>query len=67
MNQQSLCKKWGSLAEMTINADNNMLRDSQGQFAMGCKPEEETFWIELLLSFGACVQQVGKVGDATKA
>lgn len=52
---------------MTINADNNMLRDSQGQFAMGCKPEEETFWIELLLSFGACVQQVGKVGDATKA
>lgn len=57
----------GSLAEMTINADNHMLRDSQGQFAIGCKPEEEKFWTELLLSFGAGVQRVGEVGDATKA
>lgn len=62
-----VAKFGGSLAEMTINADNNMLRDAQGQFAIGCNAEEEKFWTELLLSIGTGAERIGKVGDATKA
>lgn len=62
-----VAKQGGELAEMTINADNTMLRASQAQFAIGCKKESEPFWTELLSSFGAGVQHLGDVGDATKA
>lgn len=57
----------GDVAEMTINADNTMLRTGEGSFAIGCKEEDEKFWTDLLLSFGKEVSRIGDVGDATKA
>ena len=62
-----IAKHGGELAEMTINADNMMLRTSQAHFAVGCKTESESFWTEVLSSFSAGVQHLGDVGDATKA
>lgn len=47
----------GELAEMTINADNTMLRAGQAQFAIGCTNESEEFWTGILSSFSAGVQR----------
>lgn len=57
----------GVLAEMTINADNTMLRSGEAPFAIGCSDKDEKFWTDLLLSFGKEVSRVGNIGDATKA
>ncbi|WP_333805164.1 NAD(P)-dependent oxidoreductase [Sulfurospirillum sp.] len=62
-----ITKHGGVLAEMTINADNTMLRSGEASFAIGCKDADEKFWTDLLLSFGKEVIRVGDIGDATKA
>lgn len=57
----------GTLAEMSIMIGADELRGRQGQFILGCKLTDESFWIDLLNSVGKRVDYAGVVGDASKA
>jgi len=57
----------GNLAETSIMIGADELRTGQGQFILGCKASDKSFWIELLGSVGKRVDWAGDVGDASKA
>jgi len=60
-------KYGGELAEMSIMVGSDELCNKQGQFLIGCKADEESFWKEILHCAGNSIHRVGEVGAASKA
>ena len=56
----------GDLAEMSILVGHEQLSKREGNFLVGCNPEVESLWNEILNSIGQNTR-VGRIGDASKA
>lgn len=64
---QEISDAGGALAETSIMIGPDELRTREGQFLLGCKSSDESFWTDLLSSVGKRVDYAGEVGDASKA
>jgi 3-hydroxyisobutyrate dehydrogenase len=56
----------GSLAEVTVIAYPNQVRDQEAQFVLGCPNEDEELWQDVFGSIGTTVMRCGDVGDAAR-
>lgn len=59
-------KNGGQFVELSMQAVPDTLRTGSATFKIGCKSEEEAYWIETLLSFSGEVVRVGEIGDVSK-
>ena len=59
-------KNGGQFVELSMQAVPDTLRTGSATFKIGCKSEEEAYWIETLSSFSGEVVRVGEIGDVSK-
>lgn len=62
-----VAEEGGKLAEVSIMIGADELRDSKGQFILGCDSSDESFFSDLLKSTAKRIDRAGDVGDASKA
>lgn len=65
--EQEMLQYGANLAEVSLMAGAEQLRNQQGQFILGCNSTDKAFWMELLQSIGTQVDYAGNTGDASKA
>lgn len=57
----------GELAEVSVLAYPEHVREGKGQFILGCDAGDEAFWRSIFASIGSFVARTGNVGDAARA